>query len=213
MVQLLGKRGRQFLRKTANWTTLWRRNSMSAYTPLKHCGQSLQETFVHLWMGTAALSTTAVGWKQPSRAPDKQNAAYTYKEILLSLTKGILVPATTWINPEAILSKISWLQKGNYCMILPFFFLLFRATPVAYGGSWARGQIGATAAGLHHSSWWQRWVLNPPSEARDRTCNLTDTSQIRFHCATTGTPYSTLKIVKTVHLMLICILPQLKTLF
>ena len=30
-----------------------------------------------------------------------------------------------------------------------FFFFLFRAAPVAYGGSQARGLIGATAAGLH----------------------------------------------------------------
>ena len=28
---------------------------------------------------------------------------------------------------------------------------LFRATPMAYGGSQARGQIGAVAARLHHS--------------------------------------------------------------
>ena len=34
-----------------------------------------------------------------------------------------------------------------------FFFLLFafRAVPAAYGSSQARGQIGAAAAGLHHS--------------------------------------------------------------
>ena len=30
---------------------------------------------------------------------------------------------------------------------------------------------------LHHSSW-QRWILNPLSEARDRTCILIDTTQI-----------------------------------
>ena len=30
-------------------------------------------------------------------------------------------------------------------------FYLFSATPSAYGGSQARGQIGATASGLHHS--------------------------------------------------------------
>ena len=35
--------------------------------------------------------------------------------------------------------------------ILFFFFCLFRATPMAYGGSQARGQIGVVAAGLHHS--------------------------------------------------------------
>ena len=38
----------------------------------------------------------------------------------------------------------------------PFFFsffpsFLFRATPTAYGSSQTRGQIGASAAGLHHS--------------------------------------------------------------
>ena len=32
-----------------------------------------------------------------------------------------------------------------------FFFCLFRAEPAAYGGSQARGQIGAVAAGLRHS--------------------------------------------------------------
>ena len=36
-----------------------------------------------------------------------------------------------------------------------FFFLVFFAmswaAPVAYGGSWARGQIGAVATGLHQS--------------------------------------------------------------
>ena len=30
-------------------------------------------------------------------------------------------------------------------------FCLFKAAPTAYGGSQARGQIGATAAGLCHS--------------------------------------------------------------
>ena len=32
-----------------------------------------------------------------------------------------------------------------------FFFCLFRAAPAAYGGSQARGQIGAIAGGLRHS--------------------------------------------------------------
>ena len=31
------------------------------------------------------------------------------------------------------------------------------------------------------------WILHPLSEARDRTCHLMVTSQIRFRCATTGT--------------------------
>ena len=40
---------------------------------------------------------------------------------------------------------------------------------------------------LHHRSR-QRRILNPRSEAKDRTCNLMVISWIHFHCATTGTP-------------------------
>ena len=39
--------------------------------------------------------------------------------------------------------------KKNF--FLSFIFCLFRAAPATHGGSQARGQIGAAAAGLHHS--------------------------------------------------------------
>ena len=39
----------------------------------------------------------------------------------------------------------------------------------------------------HHSSR-QCQIPNPLREARDQTCILVDTSQIHFHCTTTGTP-------------------------
>ena len=68
---------------------------------------------------------------------------------------------------------------------MPFFFLC-RATPTPYGGYQAKGQIGVTDAGLHHSSQ-QQWILNPLSKARDRTCNLMISSRICCHCTTTGT--------------------------
>ena len=43
-------------------------------------------------------------------------------------------------------------DKLNYTKTKTFLLLLFfRATPVAYGDSQARGPIAATAAGLHHS--------------------------------------------------------------
>ena len=38
-----------------------------------------------------------------------------------------------------------------YFILFIYLFLLFRAAPVAYGCSQARGQIGAAAAGLCHS--------------------------------------------------------------
>ena len=42
-------------------------------------------------------------------------------------------------------------------------------------------------------------ILNPLSRARDRTHTLMDTSGIRFHCATMGTPF--FKIFNEIQLM------------
>ena len=89
------------------------------------------------------------------------------------------------------------------CYKLFFFFFLFRATPVAYGGSQARGPVRATAASLHHKhsntmyltcdchlhhSSQKCQFLNPLSETRGWNCNLIVPNQICFCCVTTGTP-------------------------
>ena len=81
------------------------------------------------------------------------------------------------------------------------FLFILRAEPAAYGNSQARGPIRAVAASLHHSHSnlesehclrpipQLEAVLDPqPTEVRDQTRIITDTSQIHFHCATTGTP-------------------------
>ena len=74
-------------------------------------------------------------------------------------------------------------------------FCLFRVTPTAYGGSWARGPVGGVAIGLCHSQ--QQCQIqamsmtyttahsnsgsfNPLSEASDGIFVLMDTSQIWF---------------------------------
>ena len=65
--------------------------------------------------------------------------------------------------------EITGSTAGFYLFIIFLFNLFFfRAVPVAYGGFQARGQIGATAAGLHHSSQ-QHWILQRLSEATDQT--------------------------------------------
>ena len=48
-----------------------------------------------------------------------------------------------------------------------FFFGLSRVMPAVYGGSQARGPIGAVDAGLHHSPQ-PRQILNPLNKARDQ---------------------------------------------
>ena len=59
---------------------------------------------------------------------------------------------------QCLYSKISWLTF--------FFLFLFRATPVAYGGSLARGGIGIAAAGLHNSH------SNTRSKLHHRSCSI-----------------------------------------
>ena len=67
-----------------------------------------------------------------------------------------------------------------------FVSVFFRAVPAAHGSSQARGQIGAVATSLHHSSW-QHQTLNPLIEVRDRTQVLMGTSRVCYHWSTTGT--------------------------
>ena len=55
------------------------------------------------------------------------------------------------IKTEVKIKPSSWNVNVGVFFFLSFFFLLFRAEPVAYGGSQARGLIGATAASLCHS--------------------------------------------------------------
>ena len=69
-----------------------------------------------------------------------------------------------------------------------FFFFPLRATPGAHGSSQSRGQIGAVAVSLHHSSW-QRQILYPLSKARDWTHVFMDTSWVCYGWATMETPY------------------------
>ena len=100
-------------------------------------------------------------------------------------------------NEEVFLPRVRWQAVVESLLFIYLFsiFCLFRATPVAYGGSQDRDPTGATATGLyhsqdcelHHSSRHCR-IPNPPSEARDRTCILMDASQIHFQWATAGTP-------------------------
>ena len=78
---------------------------------------------------------------------------------LLLITFGVwpfvekTVVANTWLHLNIWLQNKFELFKyfKNYALLLLLLFCFFRAAPVAYGSSQARGWIKPTAASLHHS--------------------------------------------------------------
>ena len=131
----------------------------------------------------------------PPRAPGSEQAVREQRgargkdAVRSELGKGVLVPRARHLGPADSLGLLVQLSMAHLpdpqatpssrCGHICRSFFFFRATPVANGGSQARGQIRATAAGLHHSSR-QCWIHNPLSGARDRTCILMDTSWVHY---------------------------------
>ena len=81
------------------------------------------------------------------------------------------------------------------CTLFPL--SLFRAAPAAYGGSQARGGIGAAAANLPHSSR-QRRIHKPLNEAREPTLILKDTGGV----ITAEPPWGLLNFILFLYLFL-----------
>ena len=93
-------------------------------------------------------------------------------------------------NDYILCLHVFWIFFFFVCVCL---FAISWGTPVAYGGSQARGLIGAVATGLRQShtmpdlshvcdlyhSTRQRQILNPRSKASDQTHNLMVPSRIR----------------------------------
>ena len=105
---------------------------------------------------------------------------------LLSIPISLNMKQWTW-NP----CKLPW--RFYFFFTWAFFFFFFRTTPMAYGGSQARGRIIAVAAGLCHSHsnagskqylWPTSQLTATPdsqpivSKARNRTCILMDASWV-----------------------------------
>ena len=101
-----------------------------------------------------------------------------------------------------VLSTISIVFWGGFVVVVVFVFLGLHPwhMEVSRLGVQSKLQLPACTTDiatqdpscvcdLYHSSW-QRWILNPLSEARDGTRNLMFPSWIHFRCNTTGIPTS-----------------------
>ena len=144
----------------------------------------LSTALLWLWYRPAfAVPIQLLAWELPYAIgiaiKRKKRKRITINPILGTWSKCTHTPYTD-INTHFI-----YYRHTNTHFFIPF---LFMATPGAYGSSQARGQIRDTAAGyitatatpdlscicnLHHSLQ-QYWILNPLSEARNRTHILTD---------------------------------------
>ena len=128
----------------------------------------------------------------------------------------ILIDSWGWLQvhlPRVLTSHQAWLMSWyfvdffmQYITHFFFFFFVFLGTPVAYGGSQARGWNRAVAAGLHHTtmpdpsricnlhhSSWQYQILKPTERGQGSNLCLhvlMDASQIHFHWATMGPSYT-----------------------
>ena len=72
--------------------------------------------------------------------------------ILLSpFLENIVVHIYHLLCDDSILTLVFYIQTISKSSLILFFFWLFKAAPSAYGGSQARGLVGAVAASLCHS--------------------------------------------------------------
>jgi len=71
-------------------------------------------------------------------------------------------------------SHIEWRSRVVYFILFLIFFCLFRAAPVACGGSQARGLIGVVATSRHHSH------SNARSEPRLRPAPQLTAMRVRY---------------------------------
>ena len=126
--------------------------------------------------------------------------------VSVDILKALRLSPLFWgwgVSIEPTASQLNQWMSVTHSHFFFFFFGLFRAAPAAYGSSQARGQTSNQSCGHQPThtepQQWQFWttsviyttatpILNPPSEARNRTRVLMDTSQVHHHWAMMETP-------------------------
>ena len=147
--------------------------------------------------------------------PPQMKTSYSVRSSFSSLSSAhvkihfFLPPSSEGFGQESILS----FHRTNLSLLflffsfLSFFFFCFLGSPMqhmevsrlgveselkllATATATATRNLSSSVTYIHHNSRQHR-IPSPLNEARDRTHILMDTSWIRFHCTTAGTPHRT----------------------
>ena len=114
------------------------------------------------------------------------NSIVLYNFILFILLYYLFYILLVFILLFYFIFYLSFLGPHSPHMEVPRLRVELKLQPLAYTTAIA-SRDPSCVCNPHHSSQ-QCQILNPLSEARDRTCGLMDTSQVRFQCTTMGTP-------------------------
>ena len=125
----------------------------------------------------------------------QEEAAISKFHMLISQDCCNKLPKTGWIKTTDTYLFIYFVFLGQHPrrMEVPRLEIQLELSLLAYTPAIAT-QDPSHVCNLHHSLW-QRWILNPLSKARVRTCLLMDVSQIHFCWIGTGTPRQQIFIV------------------
>ena len=116
------------------------------YVPSSSC------TFTPITIPLSAYNNISVSSSDFSSDLSPSNILTTYRQLPLLSQRHFKLDVNHHLPPRYSSPEfLSFFSFFFLFFFFFFFFLLFRATPEAYGGSQARGPVGATAAGLHHS--------------------------------------------------------------
>ena len=118
-------------------------------------GHRLGSDLALLWLWRRPAATAVIGplaWEHPyaTGAALEMAKRQTTTTNLMYFIRG----GGHFITSDRYIYFVSLFKYNLYITEFNFFFclfLVFRAEHEAYGSSWARGQIGAAAAGLYHS--------------------------------------------------------------
>lgn len=148
---------------------------------------------LHFFKGNKLLSLTNKVL-QPHQSPGPNPIACWHTVPQASVQLANLGGFPWLVAPSGLLTSLSFpvlpnLNGSNSHLVAQLFMYVsysssFLYGPTVYGSPWAQGsnesepELWPKPQLQPKPQLWQRWIFNPPHQARDQTCNATEVSRI-----------------------------------